>query len=281
MINNYGGTISALNGAINFRDAGYLDNRDTVVYGGDLYSKDVNVYTGGGTSDVYVNELTGVLNTSGTAAHVSANTETLNIGEQCLTGDPTYFNTGNITISGNINVGEDHQQLSQGEVFFRSAPNLTIRAVDADGNGCNIIIVAGANVTGTGSQTPNPLPTQPPISGNATTASFSGASAQGVRSSLNSGGLIDVSGSAPGTKAGNVTIAGYNDGVFPDSGEINMLGWDIKANGNGTAPADTNGNISIISGSTSIGSILVRNLRTRAAVARAQFLLCVLFQHST
>jgi hypothetical protein len=250
LVNNYGGTIAALNGAINLRDAAYEGLKDTTVVGGDLLSQEVNVYTGGGTANVYVNELTGVVNSSGSAAHVSANTDTLTIGEQCLTGDPTYFNTGNISIAGNIIVGEDLAIIA-GRDIIQTAANLTIRAVDSNGDGRDIIIVAGANVTGTGSQYP----------GAATTASFSGGSAQGGQVLLSQGGLVDASGNVPGSKAGNITIAAYSDGISNDPGKIIMSNWDIKANGNGTAAGDTNGNISLISGSIDLATISVRNLQ--------------------
>ncbi len=90
-VNNSGGTISALNGSINIRNEAYDAAFNTIVNGGDLLSKDVNAYTGGGTTDVYVNELTGIVIHKWFAHTVSANTSDLIIGNQCLVGDPTYY----------------------------------------------------------------------------------------------------------------------------------------------------------------------------------------------
>ncbi len=115
-VNNSQGTLQALNGSINIRSAAYDAPFNTTVTGGDLLSKEVNAYTGGGTTNVFVKELTGIINTSGTAAHVSADTADLTIGNQCLVGDPTYYNTGNIIIGGDIIVGETLAIIAGGNI---------------------------------------------------------------------------------------------------------------------------------------------------------------------
>gem|GEM_PF-993607 len=253
VVNNYGGSISALNGAINLRDSAYVAEHDTIVVGGDLFSEELNLYTGGGTSDVYVNELTGVVSTTGTAAHVSANTGTLSIGEQCLTGDPTYFNTGNINILGNIVVGEDLAIIAGQNITFSTPNPVTIQARDASGNGCDIVMVAGANVSGTGSQTPTNLPAQSPgnISGNALSASFSGASATGGNISLGFAQLvnIDSSGSGTNTSAGDITLAAYSNGSTGGNINLGPSFGSITAKGNGTG---ANGAITVVGESNSV-----------------------------
>src|SRR5262249_36705793 len=155
----------ALNGAINIREAGYDESFNSTIVGGDLLSKDLNVSSGQGTANVYVNELTGKVNTTGSAAHVVANTDTLILGEQCLIDDPTYFNTGNIVIDGNIFVGEKLAIIAGGNITSTFS-NLTIRARDPNGfqDGQDIVIVAGANVTSTGTPS-NPLSGSPPAGG--------------------------------------------------------------------------------------------------------------------
>ncbi len=116
-VNNYVGAIQANNGAINVRSADYAGIGDTTVHGGDLLSQQLNLNTGLGAIDVNVNDLTGVVKTNGTAAHVTANTDTLFIGDQCLTGDPVFYNTGDIVINGtNISVGEDLAIIAGGNI---------------------------------------------------------------------------------------------------------------------------------------------------------------------
>lgn len=249
-INNAGGTIRALDGAINLRSQDYCASFNTTLSGGDLFSKDLNVYTGQGIATVAVKELTGTVNTTGSGAHVSADTGTLTLGTQNLSGDPTYFNTGDITIGGDLIVGEKLAIIAGGNIST-SQSSLTIKAQDLGGQGQDIFIVAGANVTGTGSSFPNP----------ATTASFSGVSATGGSinlTSVSSVSTIDASGASGNTNAGNITLAAFANGA--NGGEI-LLGnnWGINASGQGSG---TNGNINVIAGKTSATAInlgLVQN----------------------
>ncbi len=90
---------------------------------------------------MFVNELTGVVNTSGSAAHVSANTADLILGTQCLFGDPTYYNTGNIIIGGDIKVSDDLAIIAGGNI----TTNQNRVSIRSNGNDI-VVIVAGANV---------------------------------------------------------------------------------------------------------------------------------------
>ena len=107
-VNNYKGEISAVAGAINVRDASYTGSSNSYIYGGDLFSQELNLHSGLGTADANVKSLTGVINGTGTASHVRASTDVLTIGNVCLTGDPTFFNTsGGILINNDVIVQED------------------------------------------------------------------------------------------------------------------------------------------------------------------------------
>src|SRR5262249_10254101 len=115
-LNNAGGTISALKGDINLGDPLNETWADINVIGGNLLSKNLNIYAGQGTANVLADQVTGVVNTSGAAAHIGADTKNLVLGNQCLTGDPTYYNTGNIVLGGNINVGENLAIIAGGNI---------------------------------------------------------------------------------------------------------------------------------------------------------------------
>lgn len=148
VVDNRKGTVTALNGAINLRDAAYGGAADSSIVGGDLFSNALNLNSGFGTSYVNVNELTGVVNETGSAAHVWASTDTLVIGDVCLTGDPTYFNvSGNIDITGNIVVAEDLTIVAGRNIVAQD--NATITAGDAT-RGYNITMIAGASFTSSG-----------------------------------------------------------------------------------------------------------------------------------
>ncbi len=242
-VNNLNGNISALNGDINVRSADYDAPFNTTVTGGDLLSKEVNAYTGGGTTDVFVNELTGVVNISGSAAHVSADTSDLIIGNQCLVGDPTYFNTGNIVLGGNIIVGEALAIIAGGNITTTQTTGLTIRARSGSNDGLDINIIAGANVTGAGTQTPPSLPAQGavPTGNSSLDVTFTGASATGGNidfSAITSGGsIIDASGLNAGSKGGNITLAAFANGA--GTGRVVLpVSMNLDAGGNGSSAAE-------------------------------------------
>ena len=59
-MNNAGGTLQALNGAINFRDASYTGSANINVNGGNYLSQTMNLNSGSGDVNVNVNQVTGV-----------------------------------------------------------------------------------------------------------------------------------------------------------------------------------------------------------------------------
>lgn len=257
-VNNTGGTISALNGAINVRSADYAGIGNTTVSGGNLYSRELNLFTGLGTTDVVVNQLTGVINTSGTGAHVSANTETLTIGSQCLLGDPVYYNTGSIVIAGDILVGEDLAIIAGGDITSGLA-NLTIATRDVTGKGFSINMIAGANVVaGSGEVSPaggpGVLPAQPPTTQNTTAdVIFSTNSASGGNidlSGVTTKLVIDSSSGSSNFDGGSITLAAFANGSGA-KGRVLLptTSATINASGNGTG---NNGNILIAAGGQNV-----------------------------
>ena len=256
---NGGGSIEALKGSINVRAPNYDGTFNTKVTGGNLLSKEVNVSAGQATADLDVEELTGVVNTKGLASHVNADTETLTIGQQCLTGDPTYYNTGNIQITGDIVVGEALAIIAQGNITATSG--LTQIATNGSAStGHSIYIIAGANPTGGTVTTGTTLPAQtfPTYSGNATTnVTITGNSA--------TGGNVDLSGANANlsitsrstnsdTAGGDITIAAY---AGTGGGRVTLpVNSTIDSRGNG---AGANGNVTILAGATS-GTLQVGNI---------------------
>ncbi len=144
-VDNTDGVIRAQN-AINVRNSHYDASFGTSLAGGDLFSKELNLFTGEGVTDVNVGNLTGQVNSRGTGVHVRAQTDELIIGTQKLDGDPTYFNIGTILITGDIVVGERLAILSDGNIT--STAGLTkIVARSAGGVGQEITIVSGVDMT--------------------------------------------------------------------------------------------------------------------------------------
>src|SRR5215470_4978703 len=107
LIDNTGGSLKALNGAINFDHANAMNGVLLSVVGGDLLSQVVNADAGTGTLNINVDKMTGVLNTHAGNATVGASTPTLTLGTTNISGDPTFFNdNGNIDINGNLSVSD-------------------------------------------------------------------------------------------------------------------------------------------------------------------------------
>lgn len=143
VISNTHATLQALNGAINLRDSSYNGTFNSIIVGGDLFSKEVNLFAGQANADLNVGQLTGTVNQSGLAAHVVADTEVLNMGSVCLTGDPTIYNLGgSINIDADVLVAENLVYVATGDIT--TADNITIQAGDIN-RGYEINMIAGAN----------------------------------------------------------------------------------------------------------------------------------------
>lgn len=257
LVNNTGGTITALSGAINVRSAEYNGTGNTNASGGDLFSRELNLFSGQGTTDVAVNEVTGVVNSSGSAVHVSTHTDKLLIGSQCLVGDPTYYNVGDIELQGNIVVGETLAIIASGNITRKDAC-VQILARSLSGAGCDINIIAGANViTGSG-ETGGLLSGQPPITENTTKSiTFSGASGTGGVVDLSGTGTsvtIDTSATGADLDGGNLTIAAYADASNNLGKVILSSNSVIITSGNG---AGKNGGITIVGGGVGGDAVIV------------------------
>lgn len=235
-----GGTFTAAN-AINVRNSEYAGAFNTNVTGGDFFSQELNLNAGNGVMQTHVGELTGVLNQTGSEAHVTASTDELVLGEVCLTGDPTFKNdSGNITIAGNITVNEQLAIIASGNVS--SVNNITITAATA-ATGFPITIVAGADqlVAGTNSTTL-------PGGGTAQGTSLTGvASATG--GSILLGNNVTISSRSTGATGagGDVLLAAFEGGTV-GSGRVNVGGGTTTINTGGRTAGDANGNVTIIAG---------------------------------
>ncbi|MDZ4833953.1 MAG: hypothetical protein SGJ27_09275 [Candidatus Melainabacteria bacterium] len=142
-VNNSKGTLQALNGAINLRDSMYYGTFDSGIVGGDLLSKEVNLFAGQANANLFVNDLTGRVNQTGLATHIVANTDVLTIGSTCLTGDPTIYNTaGDIVIDAPVLVAENLVYVASGDIIV--SDGVSIQAGDS-ARGYEINMIAGAS----------------------------------------------------------------------------------------------------------------------------------------
>lgn len=266
IVNNAGGTLSALSGGINVRDSQFSGNYDVSLTGGDLLSKEVNIFSGTGNVYVNVDQLTGKLNVSAGGVDELSSTSALHIGNVTTTGDPTFFNQGDIFIDGAIATGGGTLGslaiVASGNVYSEDAGNVNPGSIDTTGTGAGgpVLIVAGANFS-----------TSPTSSGSSS-ASGSGDTTTDVTITGGStgGGSIDLShltkfvtngaavtaGSNKGFSGGNVTLLAFN-GTTAGSGTINaainnpngIMTYGTTGGPTGGAAA-ANGNVLMIAGAT-------------------------------
>jgi len=247
-IDNRGGTLKAMNGAVNLRDRSFNEEFATYIVGGDLISKEVNVFTGQGTADIYVDELTGTLNQKGLASHVFAKTEVLTLGKICLDGDPTYQNsTGSIVINGNITVGEALTLIADADIT-NSIP--VVVTAGSSAQGFNITLIAGADIT---SGTPDitvigPIP--PAVPGTPTTISGMAGTGGNVLLGVNELSPVTINArptSGNNNNGGNVLVAAFDNAGA--GGRIDMSFATINSGGRGSG---TNGDVTLIAGGTAV-----------------------------
>jgi YVTN family beta-propeller protein len=247
-----GGTFEAIAGNINLRCASYVGSNNIHLDGGDYLSQNLNLYSGTGSITAGVNNVSGILSTYAGAVHESSNAKLLSLGKICVSGDPTYYNTGSIQITGDISVAEDLAIIAGGDITSTSGLT-SITARDGTGQGHHITLVSGANVSpacgscstnaASGSESSIAV-TIEPASPNGGNIDFSSSPDLVISSSSNTGNLT----------GGNVTLAAFASGstggkiVLPSGSAINSSGIGSGNNGNVTLIAGAGSGDSIATG---------------------------------
>lgn len=252
---NGGGTLQALNGDINFRDPSYADVGNINVFGGNLYSKQVNLNSGTGTADVGVENITGLVNVNAACTHVTATSGDLNLGTMNLTGDPTYYSvTGDVSLSSSISTNGANLAIIAGGDVIMTAGGINTSSVG--GNSGNILIVAGAFVTAPASGSANNDTTTTVSIANSANAGK--GSLIGGKIDLGAGAGVTSGGVGAGSNGGDITMVAYA-GTAKGSGSIALnTGTLLNSNGIG----GTNGNITLIAGGLSGTTINAGNIQT-------------------
>ncbi len=238
-------------GNINFRDSSYTGSGNVSVVGGNLLSQQVNVNAALGDFNLNAGNVTGVLNGNIGAIHTDTNAGELKLGNLDITGDPAFYNQGNIAISGAI------QDTNGVPLAIVASGNIVSNGGSLITNGGDLTLVAGAAFT-TNDSTITAGPNW------STTLTITGASS--------TGGLIDLTGNNGGTapitaiatavtsagNGGNVAIVAFG-GSASGSGAI-ALPTNVTINTNGQDYNSTvlslNGNVQILSGANTTGSAI-------------------------
>jgi hypothetical protein len=244
-IDNTGGVLQALNGNINLRDKLFNGSGNTAFLGGDVLSRELNMFGGAGNVLLNANNVSGLVSASGYGIQLHA--EKLTTASLVATGDPLITSNTSHTIAGDIVTNGNpltiiaKQDISGGAGF-------RIDTSAATGSGGEILLVAGAEF-------------QPGAA--ADTLEITGRS--GLGGSINLPNLLAFDsrgGTDAGTQnanGGNQTLIAYaNSPGGTSGGEITVTPKDLltffplTTGGDGTG---TNGNLLIISeGTNTLGN---------------------------
>ena len=269
ILNNANGNVSAGQN-INFSNTNNNLPLDVSINGGAINAASINFDDKLANIDVAGANLNGMLNMTGTSAHVNTDSNVLNLGNININGDPTYYNYGDININGNINVHQALAIIATGSIIGAANTAITISATtNHGGKGFDIDLIAGANITNPVSGGRLNLPPLPA----GTAVTFNGASTGGGNIDFSAVSSLVISSAASGTAnnpGGNITLAAYsgtsanaNGGIYlPSTSTLNSSGIGTGASGSVTIIAgstngtpDVLGNIFANGGAATNGSV--------------------------
>lgn len=239
IVNNLGGTLTAPLGAINVRDSLFTGKYDFNLTGGDVLSKQLNIFSGTGTALVDVGNITGVINVDAGAVHITATAPDLRLGTMNLKGDPTFYNTaGNVQIDNAIATnGNDLAIIASGDITstVNGSINTTTTSPFSAAGG-NALIIAGASIQPVSAQ-PATVTTSSQNPGDTGTAfTVTGGSTTGGKIDLSNLQMFSTAGG--GGSGGNVTLVAFA-GTGTGSGTVNTSGISFSQATTSTPAAST------------------------------------------
>lgn len=238
VINGTGGVFDAQNGNINIRTGADVNAGDVSLTGGDYLSNNLNIYANSGNVFGDVGKVTGTINTQATTQHFYASTDTLTLGNNCITGDPTFVNTsGSIVINGVCNFNESLAIIASGDITATNGAQI-------NNPGGNVIMIAGAKATTSGATTTG-------VSGTKATSnvvvSLDPTQSPGGNIDLSAGSAATVINTSSSGKAGDVTLVALS-GIGGNGGTVRVMGIDAHCSNTSANIKNTGGNVTIIAG---------------------------------
>src|SRR5262249_6529240 len=158
-----------------------------------------------GSVDIAADSITGVVNVTAGTANVGARGAALNLGTMNISGDPTFWSTGDISIPGVLNAFDSKiAYLAGGNIIINDGATIQSRSAQPQGN--DITIVAGANLVSTAVQFPTQI-------GSGTTVTVKGPGAGGniTCPGCLAGFDITSSSTSGNLNGGNIFLAAYRN----------------------------------------------------------------------
>jgi hypothetical protein len=227
------GTLQANNGNVNFA----TNNADIYVSNANVLSQQVNFNAGTGDVGVNLGQVNGLINAVGCNIHVNGDTANLKLGNIDASGDPTFTNSGTITIDNSIkaSAGQPIALIAGGDIVMLSGgTNLGLDTSSSSGNGGDITLVAGAKFTPPGTSTTTAASTNVVVSG---------ASATG-------GSIVLTSTTNPINSLTSASSAG-------NGGNITLIAYQGTTGGTGTIAVPTGLTINSSSSLASAGAVTI------------------------
>lgn len=253
--NNQNGTLKALLGQINVRDALFNTKSNFDLLGGTLLSQQLNIFSGDGVATVNAKEISGLVKITAGEAHVSVQKGDLNLGEINLSGDPTFYNTaGDIKLTADLEFNDALAIVAKGSVLAN--PGIKISTKSTTGDAGDITIVAGANIILGSSTAPPSTPTDGP-GDTSTTVFIVGPS--GTAGSIKLGNIAELTSTSTNGDGGNIQLIAYGGGI--------QLPKNITVDASGSA-GNANGNVLMIAKSTiDVGGIKTAGTGTGGTIS--------------
>lgn len=149
-VNNTGGILQAINGAVNFRAADFLDKMSTTISGGSILAKEMNVNGGLGEVVADIISTTARINISSGSLRLNvAEGESL-LGNIAAFGDPLITSNGSYTLSGDIITNGNPLSVIATNDIIDDGSAHQINTSAAAANGGSILLAAGTNWTANG-----------------------------------------------------------------------------------------------------------------------------------
>ncbi len=147
LLKNTAGALQALSGVINVHTPDYTGTSPISITGGDLLSKELNIFGDHGNVTVDVGSVSGAMNITGCGLRVNVESGDERIGRLVAYGDPliTDGGAGVVYIESSITTnGAPLSIISRGDIAAMAA-DCSIDTSSTTGAGGNILLAAGAN----------------------------------------------------------------------------------------------------------------------------------------